>query len=362
MKIALIAGGIMEIPPKKSGAIESILWNHKLSLEALGHTVVIFNDRNLRAVARQIHGGGFDFVHLHYSEYVSFFLRTLRMPFVTTCHSGYITNKKKWSIGYYSVFYDTMRCAGIITLSPYIQKLYADSGYGGFSRVLRNGVDVRNFAVREKGNGRAICLGRIDSRKRQAWLADKLRGTDVDLDFVGVIADDAFRADGHQAYIGSWTKEEVYENLSGYSSLVLLSAGEAAALVIPEALAAGLSVVVSRSAAANLDEGLPFVTILPDDVSDPGIIADAIRAQIRDNVSYRREISEYAKRHFDMGAVAADYAQIIEEFRSADRAMQTIRIPFRELPTYLLSKLAISIKNVLRTLRTTRKSPTAFPS
>ena len=67
MNLALIAGGIMSIPPKKHGAIEIILWNFKLELEQLGHTVVIFNDQNLPLVARQINQGNFGFVHLHYS-------------------------------------------------------------------------------------------------------------------------------------------------------------------------------------------------------------------------------------------------------------------------------------------------------
>ena len=75
MKIAIIAGGIDNIPSKKFGAIEMIIWNHKLELEKLGHEVVIFNDQNIKAVASEVNNGQFDFVHLNYSEYVSFFSR-----------------------------------------------------------------------------------------------------------------------------------------------------------------------------------------------------------------------------------------------------------------------------------------------
>ncbi len=357
MKIALIAGGLDTIPSKKFGAIEMILWNYKLDLEKMGHEVVIFNDLDLRAVADAVNTGKFDFVELNYSEYTAFFLRNLKVPFCTVCHSGYITNKKKWSIGYYSVFYDTMRCPGIIALSEAIKQLYVDAGYKGFVRVVRNGIDTSNFVQREKGNDKAICLGRIEPRKRQSWLASIVSDS-VDLDFVGPIQDDTFSAKGRCTHIGYWMKHEVYENLSRYSCLVLLSDGEAAPLVVPEALAAGLSVVVTRSAAANLDERLPFVTILPDAISDPDVIAEAINTQIRNNTALRPQIVEYAKNYFNSSAVAKDFLGVVEEFKTAARPKNTFNVPLTIFPIYLVSKCVYFVKNILRFLRRMQK-PTA---
>jgi glycosyltransferase involved in cell wall biosynthesis len=355
MKIAIIAGGLLNIPPTKFGAIEMIIWNYKLELEKLGHEVTIFNDVNLKKVASQINNGGFDFVHLNYSEYVSFFNKHLKVPFCTTCHSGYITNKKKWSIGYYAVFYDTMKCPGIISLSPYIKDLYLESGYKGFVRVIRNGIDVKNFITKEEGNNRAICLGRIEPRKRQAWLSSIMTDK-VDLDFVGPIQDEAFKVSGRCQYAGYWMKQEVYKRLSDYNCLVLLSDGEAAPLVAPEALAAGLSVVVSKSASANLDEKLPFVSILPDDISDADIIAKTINEQIKNNKLYRPQILDHAKSYFDMSAVIADYLKVIEEFKNTKHTKgNTFKIPSKEVPIYMVSKLALFIKGVLRKIRMTFK-------
>lgn len=348
MKIALIGGGVDSIPSKKFGALEMILWNYKLGLEKIGHEAVIFNDKNLRAVAAQINAGGFDFAFLNYSEYVSFFSKNLTVPFCTNCQSGYITNRKKWSIGYYSVFYDTMKCPGIIASSPEIKKLYIDNGYKGFIRVLRNGIDVESFTLQERGNDRAVCLGRIEPRKRQAWLAKMVSDT-VDLDFIGPIQDPTFKAEGRCRHPGYWMKEEMYKNLSTYSCLVLLSDGEAAPLVVPEALAAGLSVVVSRSAAANLDEQLPFVTILPDDISDPELIAKAINTQIKNNSIYRSEILAYAKSYFDNNVVVADLVKIAEEFIDANRDVKnTFTVPLRKMPIYALSKFALFVKKLIR--------------
>ncbi len=350
MKIALIGGGLDSIPSKKFGAIEMILWNYKRDLESMGHEVVIFNSQNLAEVAAEINKGEFDFVELNYSEYVSFFLKHLTVPFCTVCHSGYITNRKKWSIGYHSVFYDTMKCPGVIALSDDIRDLYLRNGYKGFLRVVRNGIDVEHFTARAVGNSRAICLGRIEPRKRQAWLAG-IMSDKTDIDFVGPIQDSTFKAEGRSRHPGYWMKHEVYENLSQYSCLVLLSDGEAAPLVVPEALAAGLSIVVSRSAAANLDGALPFVTILPDETSDPDTIADAINAQIKNNAAYRSEIVAYAKAYFDNKVVAVDFMKVVEEFRSSPHPEKGARIPLRQLPIYLLSRLAIAIKRGLRSLR-----------
>lgn len=43
MRIAQINLGAIEIPPKSWGAIEKVIWNYKLELEKLGHTVdVVF--------------------------------------------------------------------------------------------------------------------------------------------------------------------------------------------------------------------------------------------------------------------------------------------------------------------------------
>ena len=47
--------------------------------------------------------------------------------------------------------------------------------------------------------------------------------------------------------------------------LVLLSDGEAHPLVCLEAFAAGLGVVISQWAAANLDLDKDFITVIPED-------------------------------------------------------------------------------------------------
>jgi len=168
------------------------------------------------------------------------------------------------------------------------------------------------------------------------------------IDFVGPIQDKNFKAEGNCRYMGYWFKQDVYKNLSQYNCLVLLSDGEAAPLVVPEALAAGLSIVVSKSASANLDDSLPFVSILPDDISDPEIIAEIINTHIKNNNIYRPQIIEYAKMYFDTSSVATDYVKVIEEFINIkNNPKKVFKIQSGKIPIYLLSKFAMLIKSII---------------
>ena len=50
MRLALIGPGIMPIPPTGWGAVESLIWDYKVTLEKLGHTVQIINIKNPKEI------------------------------------------------------------------------------------------------------------------------------------------------------------------------------------------------------------------------------------------------------------------------------------------------------------------------
>ncbi|MEW6455191.1 MAG: glycosyltransferase family 4 protein [Acidobacteriota bacterium] len=314
MKIALIGPGLMPIPAKNWGAVEILIWNYKVYLEELGHKVNIYNTKDLDFVARTINTNEYDFVHLHYDEYIRFFNQSLNKPYCCTSHYSYILKPRMWGTYYKSIFKNTLQAPGIIALSDKIAQKYRDSGYKGFLRVLRNGAEVLRFNFRYQGNRKAICLGKIEPRKRQALLAGISKGR-VNIDFVGPIVDPNFQQNETCRYLGIWDKPYLYEHLTDYSCLVLLSDGEAAPLVVPEALAAGLSIVVSESASANLDP-MDFITILPDGLTDPNRLQNAIDEQISRNVAVREEIREYAQQRFDWSIIINEYVSLIEEFNA----------------------------------------------
>ena len=239
--------------PSGWGAVEGTIWNHKLYLERAGHIVDIFNTRQFHSVLRDINRGAYDFVHCHNEMFVLQCVAHLKLPFAVTSH----TPVRRLPSGeyYYGgateyLFKDTLQASANIVLSEQIRDIYLRAGYTGLLRVLRNGVECDDFTLSEHGNGRAICVGRIARRKRQAWLSEIVADR-VAVDFVGPwdrTKESTFAENATAKYLGVWDRQTLYERLSDYSCLVLLSSAEGAPKVVPEAFAAGLSVVITEGA------------------------------------------------------------------------------------------------------------------
>lgn len=320
MRIALVAPGRMTIPIDGWGAVENVIWNSKISLEELGCEVDIYNTIWIHEVIYELNAKNYDFVHLHFDLYSLECNRHLRQPYCVTSHCGGFSKFVPGAYDFYPafnyLFQDTLEAPGNIVLSEEIRELYQASGYGGFLRVMRNPIETEKFSFTRKGNGRAICLGRIQPRKQQALLA-RLLTNKAPIDFIGPFnREDApdFAESGTSRYLGSWDKETLYEHLTDYSCLVLLSKSEADPLVVKEALAAGLSVVVNEASSANLTPEA-FVTVLPEDLLTADAISAAVARAIEGNSALRKDIRAYAQR-FDRRVVAREYLGIIEEFRS----------------------------------------------
>ena len=159
-----------------------------------------------------------------------------------------------------------------------------------------------NFRVTDtpKFADRSIFLAKVDYRKRQCFFQS------IDsLWYAGNIVDHRF--DQSKNYLGEWEKDYLYDNLTDYGNLVLLSDGEAHSLVIMEAFAAGLGVVVSQWATANLDLSKKFITVIPEDkVDDLEYVERAIIENREYSVNNRDEILEYSKQ-FDWTNVIENY-------------------------------------------------------
>ena len=54
MKIALVGPGIMEIPPKGWGAVESLIWDYATELGELGHEGTIINTPDRAQIIRDL--------------------------------------------------------------------------------------------------------------------------------------------------------------------------------------------------------------------------------------------------------------------------------------------------------------------
>jgi hypothetical protein len=292
MRISIV-GPALPIPPKGWGAVESLIWDMKLSLNKLGHEVQIVNVPDPRQIIQMINEFRPDFVHINYDDWVPLY-PYIQYPCALTTHFAYIERPEMMG-GYKQRVFDefTRIKPNVFGLSDGINEIYNTlAGIPKEQLYLNpNGVMMENFRFTEdpKFPERSIYLAKIDHRKRQFLFQD------IDsLWYAGNIADDRF--DQSKNYLGEWHKEVLYENLTDYGNLVLLSDGEAHPLVCMEAFSAGLGVVVSQWATANLDLDKNFITVIPDEkIGDISYIEQRIIENREYSVQHRQEILDYAK-------------------------------------------------------------------
>ena len=115
--------------------------------------------------------------------------------------------------------------------------------------------------------------------------------------YAGNIEDGRFNTTKN--YLGEWDKKDLYNNLTHFANLVLLSDGEAHALVCMEALSAGLGLVISEWASANLDTNKEFITVIPEDkINNINFIDEKIRENREVSLKNRKNIVEYSKQFY----------------------------------------------------------------
>ena len=69
MRISIV-GPATPIPPVGWGAVESLIWDYKVTLEKLGHTVQIINISNPREIIHRLNDFQPDFCHIQYDDWI----------------------------------------------------------------------------------------------------------------------------------------------------------------------------------------------------------------------------------------------------------------------------------------------------
>lgn len=298
MKICIVGPGCMPIPPKGWGAVEILIDDYRNTLQALGHQVEIVNTRDPNLIVALVNSINPDFVHIQYDEFIVIAPHLQCKNVAITSHYGYLEQMSRWDPGYRNIFWGFVNSnVKIFCLSAGIADVYRKAGVAEDRLfVVPNGVRTDIFKWNSKCEypDRSIYLAKIDPRKRQA----KFQSIDG-LYFAGNCVDPAFNQ-ASPRYLGEWDKATLYNHLTEYANLVLLSDGEAHPLVCMEALTAGLGLVISECAAANLDVTKPFIDVIPEAKLDD---LDYVQAVIRRNrevsVNLREDIMAYASDNFD---------------------------------------------------------------
>jgi glycosyltransferase involved in cell wall biosynthesis len=292
MKITLVGPGIMPIPPLGWGAVEILIWDTKNALESLGHQVQITNTKDYNQIIKEIESFNPDFVHIHYDEFIGLY-PYIQYPKAITSHFGYIERPEMFG-GYTYIANEFSRIKpNSFCLSEGIKNVYKVLLNVPETNLFLtpNGVNLSQFQVTNtpQYSDRSIYLAKIDYRKRQ-----HIFQSIESLWYAGNIADNRF--DTSKNYLGEWDKTTLYNDLTEYGNLVLLSDGEAHPLVCMEALAAGLGVVVCEWGRANLDESKEFITIIPENkISDLEYVEKKIIENREYSSKHRKEILDYSK-------------------------------------------------------------------
>ena len=292
MKISIIGPGLMPIPPKGWGAVESLIWDMSNALKDLGHEMQIINTTDPNKVLAAIKEFDPDFVHINYDDFIVLYPH-IDKPKAMTSHFGYLERPDMMN-GYVNIFNKFQEIKpNVFCLSEGIRNIYKI--FSNFPEdklfVTPNGVNIDAFNFKEEPAHphRSMYLAKVDYRKRQHLFQN------IDsLWFAGNIVDE--RYDTKNNYLGEWSKEQLYKELTDYGNLVLLSDGEAHSLVIMEAFAAGLGVVISEFAKANLDLDKKFITVIPEKkIKDIDYVEGQIIRNREYSIKHRDEIREYAK-------------------------------------------------------------------
>lgn len=312
MKIAIIGPGIMSIPPRGWGAVESLIWDYGITLKKLGHKVSIINTQNYPEIIANVNKFDPDFVHLQYDNYADVLQHLKCKNKAATSHFGYIEQYSNHP-EYNNILNNFINGDfHIFCLSTVIKNVYLKLGVKPERlSVTPNGCREDLFKYEKNIDNvkdKSIYLAKIDYRKRQ-YLFQNI----ADLDFAGNNADNRFNVNSSN-YLGEWTKEFLYQNLTLYSNLVLLSDGEADPLVTKEALMCGLGLVISEYATANLDLSLPFISVIPESkINDLNYVTKVIAENRKVSRANRSLIREYALKNFKWEDLVIKYSNLIEQ-------------------------------------------------
>jgi glycosyltransferase involved in cell wall biosynthesis len=321
MKLALIGPGIMSIPPNGWGAVESLIWDYSLELDELGHEGVIINTPNWDDIIQYLNEDDYEFAHLHYDVFYPIMDRiasetdipkiaiSSHYPYVDQPHmhhrDGYnkifewFTNNKK----YY-----------IFCVSKKDYEAFKNFGADESRLILsENGANHKTFTYKSHASkpNRSLYLGQIYHRKKQ-WIYQSIDS----IDFVGQNTNTT-KFDPKINYLGEWTDEYKRHHLTDYANLILLSDGEnGTPLVVKESMINGLGVVISKYAAHDLPENLPFVTVIPDEkLEDISFIEEKIKENREVSINMRNEIRQFAIDNFSWEKLVKLYVENIEKLK-----------------------------------------------
>ena len=117
MRIAQINLGLISIPPKSWGAIEKVIWNYKLQLEKLGHTVDVVYPYELFDEHGKLK---YDIVHFHAANQAIETWNDRNLPYVFSIHDHHVVRYGKQSTLYSNNLLAMKKSVASITYAEFL--------------------------------------------------------------------------------------------------------------------------------------------------------------------------------------------------------------------------------------------------
>lgn len=290
-KVLIIAPAQMLLPNVGWGAVESLVLHQHRFMNDSGFNCSILNSEHVSDWVSAFKSRPAIVIN-HYDPFARrayLFSRIFTAVLIGTTHYAYAQFREKWEPGFEQIQKYLKKANFFVALNSSIESvLFPDQSVT--KTVVIPNFSLIDFDLRI-AKERCVSLGKIEPRKRQFELISKLKNKAL-VTFVGPMHDERFSTvinDVDVKVLDPWSRRDVENLLPNYSVLVITSEAEADALVIHEALAAGLSVVATESSMGSHPTEEPWLRIVSDGMDG---IEEVIEQVLVENPSRRKEISQ----------------------------------------------------------------------
>jgi len=308
LDILLVTPGIMEIPPKSWGAIEKVIWNYKIQLEKLGHSVDIDVPWDFKK--------DYDIYHSHMANQSIYDLHSVaKKPYIFSLHDHHVYYKGLNSEISKQNFNAIKKSTISITHAEYLIDFFSDTDKLFY---LTHGVDTNLYKDKNyiKDGHKLLCVaanGLIDNksydRKGLRFAIESAKELNLPITIVGPNKpyfdhnSDLLEYDKLNIVNSPNETEliEIYNNHTIFIHMSILEAGHPN-LTILESLSCGLPIIGTYLGTDKLD-GLVKCKRDTDDV------VDKIKYVIDNYIDIKSKALETSKR-YDWEIIVKNLEQI----------------------------------------------------
>lgn len=296
--LLIVAPGQIPIPTLGWGAVETIISETIEIYESNGFKVWLLNSQN-PLTWRKAKKLRFDVILNHSDRDSKRILKYFpNTKFVTVSHYGLGARENLWDKSYKNILNDMKLSEKIVCLSPAIFDIYSKYIPKKSLIFSPNGTAFKPIVGNDQSQP-LLYLGKVEKRKYQYEIWQKLSQSGINIIFAGPIVDSRVLDEIKKTpklkdiFIGPVSRDYLEKNLCKYSGLFLNSIGEADALVLYEAQVAGLPIITNNHSIGSQDIKIPWVKVLEEDFDANEIIK--FLSSLKEGPE---QISQYARNNY----------------------------------------------------------------